>query len=44
VSLAERLIALEHEGCEPYAADVSTAFVRDGDVWKVAFHQQSPKP
>jgi Domain of unknown function (DUF4440) len=28
---------------EPYSAVVSTTFVRDGDVWKVAFHQQSPK-
>jgi hypothetical protein len=34
MSLAERLIALV----------LSTTFAREGDVWTVAFHQQSPKP
>jgi hypothetical protein len=27
---------------EPYSAVVSSTFVRDGDDWKLAFHQQSP--
>jgi hypothetical protein len=29
-------------GDEPYAAVVSSTFVRDHDGWKLAFHQQSP--
>ena len=36
-------VVAQRPGEEPYAAVVSTTFVRDGDVWKVAFHQQSPK-
>jgi hypothetical protein len=26
----------------PYSAVISSTFVRDGDQWKLAFHQQSP--
>ncbi len=37
-------VVARRPGEEPYSAVVSTTFVRDGDVWKVAFHQQSPKP
>jgi hypothetical protein len=33
----------QRPGEEPYRAVISTTFVRDGGVWKVAFHQQSPK-
>jgi hypothetical protein len=29
-------------GEEPYAAIVSSTFVRDGGRWLLAFHQQSP--
>jgi hypothetical protein len=29
-------------GEEPYAAVVSSTFVRDDEGWKLAFHQQSP--
>ena len=36
-------VVARRAGQEPYSAVVSTTFVRDGDVWKVAFHQQSPK-
>ena len=35
-------VVAQRPGEEPYSAVVSTTFVRDGDVWKVAFHQQSP--
>jgi hypothetical protein len=27
---------------EPYSAVVSSAFIREGGRWKLAFHQQSP--
>jgi hypothetical protein len=27
---------------EPYSAVISSTFVRDGDGWKLAFHQQTP--
>jgi uncharacterized protein DUF4440 len=37
-------VVARRPGEEPYSAVLSTTFVRDGDVWKVAFHQQSPKP
>jgi hypothetical protein len=37
-------VVARRPGEEPYSAVVSTTFVRDGDVWQVAFHQQSPKP
>jgi hypothetical protein len=37
-------VAARRPGEEPYAALLSTTFVREGGVWKVAFHQQSPKP
>ena len=37
-------VVARRPGEEPYSAVLSTPFVRDGDVWKVAFHQQSPKP
>lgn len=36
-----RVIA-RRPGDEPYAAVVSTTFVREHDGWKLAFHQQSP--
>ena len=36
-------VVAQRPGEEPYSAVVSTTFVRDGEVWKVAFHQQSPK-
>jgi hypothetical protein len=37
-------VVARRPGEEPYAALLSTTFVREGGVWKVAFHQQSPKP
>jgi uncharacterized protein YchJ len=30
------------EGGEPYVARASSAYVRDGAGWKLAFHQQTP--
>ena len=36
-------VVAQRPGEEPYSAVVSTTFVRDGEAWKVAFHQQSPK-
>ena len=36
-------VVAQRPGAEPYRAVVSTTFVRAGDEWKVAFHQQSPK-
>jgi hypothetical protein len=36
-------VVAQRPGEEPYRAVASTTFVRAGDVWKVAFHQQSPK-
>jgi hypothetical protein len=35
-------VVARRPGEEPYSAVVSTTFVRDGGVWRVAFHQQSP--
>lgn len=35
-------VAAQRPGQAPYAAVVSSTFVRDGDDWKLAFHQQSP--
>ena len=35
-------VTAQRAGQAPYAAVVSSAFVRDGDGWKLAFHQQSP--
>jgi hypothetical protein len=36
-------VVAQRPGEDPYSAVVSTTFVRDGDGWKVAFHQQSAK-
>jgi hypothetical protein len=41
--LAYRVVA-QRRGQEPYAAILSSTFVRDGEDWKLAFHQQSPAP
>ena len=30
------------EGGNPYVARASSAYVRDGAAWKLAFHQQTP--
>jgi hypothetical protein len=30
------------DGGRPYVARASSAYVRDGSVWKLAFHQQTP--
>jgi hypothetical protein len=30
------------EGGKPYVARASSTYVRDGDAWKLAFHQQTP--
>jgi hypothetical protein len=35
-------VTAQRAGEDPYAAVVSSTFVRDGDTWKLAFHQQSP--
>ncbi|MGN6871650.1 MAG: hypothetical protein ACTHMY_24910 [Solirubrobacteraceae bacterium] len=35
-------VVAQRPGDEPYAAVVSSTFVRDNDEWKLAFHQQSP--
>ena len=35
-------VTAQRAGQEPYAAVVSSTFVRHGDAWKLAFHQQSP--
>ena len=37
-------VVARRPGEEPYSAVASTTYVRHGDVWQVAFHQQSPKP
>jgi hypothetical protein len=37
-------VVARRPGEEPYSAVLSTTYVREADVWKVAFHQQSPKP
>jgi hypothetical protein len=37
-------VVARRPGEEPYSAVLSTTFVRDDGNWKVAFHQQSPKP
>jgi hypothetical protein len=36
-------VVAQRPGEDSYSAVVSTTFVREGDLWKVAFHQQSPK-
>jgi hypothetical protein len=36
-------VVAQRAGEEPYTAVVSSTFVRDGDGWKLAFHQQSPR-
>jgi hypothetical protein len=36
-------VVAQRPGEETYSAVISTTFVRDDGVWKVAFHQQSPK-
>ena len=35
-------VVAKRAGDEPYAAVISSTFVRDQDGWKLAFHQQSP--
>ena len=35
-------VVAQRPGQEPFSAVVSSTFVRDGGVWKLAFHQQSP--
>jgi Domain of unknown function (DUF4440) len=35
-------VVARREGQEPYSAVVSSAFVREGGGWKLAFHQQTP--
>ena len=35
-------VEARREGQAPFRAVVSSTFVRDGDSWKLAFHQQSP--
>lgn len=30
------------DGNEPYVARASSAYVRDGNAWRLAFHQQTP--
>jgi hypothetical protein len=35
-------VTAQRAGQEPYTAVISSTFVRDGDGWKLAFHQQSP--
>jgi len=34
-------VTAQREGNEPFSAIVSSTFVRHGDDWKLAFHQQS---
>jgi Domain of unknown function (DUF4440) len=34
-------VTAQREGQEPFSAVVSSTFVRRGDLWKLAFHQQS---
>jgi len=31
-------------GQQPYSAVISSTFLRAADGWKLAFHQQSPRP
>jgi Domain of unknown function (DUF4440) len=35
-------VVAQRPGEEPYSAVVSSTFVRTGDEWKLAFHQQTP--
>lgn len=35
-------VRAQRPGEEPYSAVISSTFVRDGDGWKLAFHQQTP--
>lgn len=35
-------VTAQRPGQEPYSAVISSTFVRDGDGWRLAFHQQSP--
>jgi hypothetical protein len=35
-------VRAQHPGEAPYDAVISSTFVRDGDGWKLAFHQQTP--
>lgn len=37
-----KAIAKPGDGGEPYIARASSAYVRDGGAWKLAFHQQTP--
>ena len=32
----------EREGQDPYSAHMTSVYVKQGDAWKMAFHQQSP--
>jgi hypothetical protein len=34
--------AMRVDGGKPYVARASSAYVRDGAAWKLAFHQQTP--
>jgi hypothetical protein len=34
--------AMRADGGKPYVARASSAYVRDGAAWKLAFHQQTP--
>jgi hypothetical protein len=35
-------VLAQRPGRAPYVAMISSTFVREGDQWKLAFHQQSP--
>jgi hypothetical protein len=35
-------VTARRDGDEPYSAVASSAFVREGGGWKLAFHQQTP--
>jgi hypothetical protein len=35
-------VVAQRPGQERYSAVISSTYVRDGDRWKLAFHQQSP--
>jgi hypothetical protein len=35
-------VVARRAGEEPYSAVISSTFVREGDGWKLAFHQQTP--
>ncbi|MFN2201604.1 MAG: nuclear transport factor 2 family protein [Caldilineaceae bacterium] len=35
-------VAAQRADTEPYEALISSTYVRDGDTWKLALHQQTP--